>query len=429
MLSKLKSVASKLKDSRPSTPAGNYILALDIGTEYVKALIAKVEPNSCEIVGVGRAHQELSDMQAGAVADIAGVVENCRDAISEAESQAGVQVRTTVIGIAGELVKGQTLTIKFKRADPKKSLELEEMEAIIAKAQKRSEQSAQTQIDLELGTKDSEIKLVNSALVGISIDGYKVTNPIGFQGKEVSVQLYSAFAPLVHIGAIEKVAMQLNLDLLAVATEPFAVGRAMIGDDANTALSAVLVDVGGGTTDIAVLNEGGLAGTKMFGIGGRAYTKSIARDLNLDFHQAENLKLSYHNNRTSVAANSKIDTAINKTLDVWIEGVGLALDEFDTIDHLPHKILLCGGGASLPELVSKLNTTSWYSDLPFTRKPIIQLIKPEEVVGIVDSTGSLKDHTYITAMGLLRVGCDSSSSIPASASASMAQKINKLFRI
>src|SRR3979409_150618 len=67
-----------------------YLVALDIGTEFVKALIGRVnkEDSSLEIIGVGRAHQGLSDMQAGAISDIAGVVENCDKALNQAEEQA-----------------------------------------------------------------------------------------------------------------------------------------------------------------------------------------------------------------------------------------------------------------------------------------------------------------------------------------------------
>src|SRR5688572_32175641 len=71
-----------------------YVVGLDIGTEFVKALIGKIEGGSIEIVGVGRQHQDLSDMQAGAIADIAGVVANCDAALNQAEQQAGVSVRT-----------------------------------------------------------------------------------------------------------------------------------------------------------------------------------------------------------------------------------------------------------------------------------------------------------------------------------------------
>jgi len=204
-------------------------------------------------------------MQAGAIADIASVVDNCDKALAQAEEQAGVSARSAVIGIAGELVKGTTKAVKFTRKDPNKPMDLAEVEQIIKLVQQRAEFSAKESLALELGGKDVEVRLVNSALVSIDIDGYKVTNPIGFQGKEVLVQLYTAFAPLIHIGALERTAQELDLDLLAVAAEPFAVARSVIGDDPNATMSAILMDVGGGTTDIALIDEGGVQGTIMLG--------------------------------------------------------------------------------------------------------------------------------------------------------------------
>lgn len=203
----------------------------------------------------------------GAIADIAGVVRNCEAALSEAEEQAGVQGKRCVIGIAGELVKGVTNTIRYRRPQPDRPLDEAEMEFIIEKVQDRAASRAQKQIALETGNEDVEVKLVNSALVSIHIDGYKVSNPIGFQGKDIAVQIYTAFAPMVHIGALERVADELALELIAVAAEPFAVSRTLLGTDANSNFTAILADVGGGTTDIAVVNDGGVEGTKMFGIG------------------------------------------------------------------------------------------------------------------------------------------------------------------
>ncbi len=73
---------------------------------------------------------------------------------------------------------------------------------------------------------------------------------------------------MIHIGAIERTTKELDLDLVAVAAEPFAVARAVVGNDVDNQLSAILIDVGGGTTDIAIVDDGGVEGTKMFGIGG-----------------------------------------------------------------------------------------------------------------------------------------------------------------
>lgn len=407
-----------------------YLVGLDIGTEYVKALIARVDDsgNQLEIIGVGRSHQGLSDMQAGAIADISGVVQNCDSALAQAEDQAGVSVRTAVIGIAGELVKGTTITVRVVRKNADKPMDLPEMERIIKLVQERAEAKAKKQLAWELGGKSVEVRLVNSAMVGIEIDGYKVTSPIGFQGREVVVQLYTAFAPLIHIGALERTAQQLDLDLLAVAAEPFAVARSVIGDDTSASMNAVLMDVGGGTTDIAVITDGGVQGTKMFGIGGRAYTRAIERDLNVEFNQAEALKLSIGNGKIPQNREAAVRGALQKTLDVWVSGVELALGEFEKLDHLPHKMLLCGGGSSLDMLMDRLSDGGWYADLPFARKPSVQHIHPEDVVGIIDKTGKVTDHTFITAMGLLRVGLDTLQ-FSVSSNDSVKDKIDRMLRV
>lgn len=69
-------------------------------------------------------------------------------------------------------------------------------------------------------------------------------------------------------------------------------------------------------------------------------------------------------------------------------------------------MFLCGGGSSLDLLMDRLEKTEWYRSLPFTRKPSVHHIRPEQVAGITDHTGKVSDHTFITAMGLLRVGMD-----------------------
>ncbi|MBX4201634.1 ethanolamine ammonia-lyase reactivating factor EutA [Candidatus Saccharibacteria bacterium] len=437
MLDKAKSLSHSLKSKIPKTPTvsvrtkstgGEYMVALDIGTEFVKALVGRVIGAEVEIIGVGRAHQELSDMQAGAIADISAVVANCDKALASAEQQAGVSARTAILGIAGELVKGTTSTVRFTRKTPSKELSIDEMSRIIEMVQDRAEQKARHELAWELGGKDVEVRLVNSALVRIDIDGYKVTNPVGFQGRDIVVEMYTAFAPMIHIGALERTAAELDLELLAVAAEPFAVARSVVGDDPNASVSAILMDVGGGTTDIAVVNEGGVEGTKMFGIGGRAFTHAIEREMDVDFVKAESAKLSL---AAALPPKNKpeLEKALTKTLNVWINGVELGLSEFPKLDHLPHRVLLCGGGSSLQLLMDKLEGGEWHKALPFTKKPLIQYIKPEEVVGITDTTGDITDHTYITAMGLLRVGMDTLNSGIAEGDNKLRSKLNKVLRV
>jgi cell division protein FtsA len=421
-------IFNKFKNALPSKKDdNNYIVGLDIGTEFVKALVAKLDGETLEIVGVGRSRQELSDMHSGAIADISGVVQNCEEALSQAEDEAGVQAKKVVIGIAGELVKGVTNTIRYRRPQPDRPLDVAEMEFIIEKVQERAQVKAQRQIGLETGNEEVEVKLVNSALVSIHIDGYKVSNPIGFQGKDVAVQIYTAFAPMVHIGALERVADEMALELVAVAAEPFAVSRSLLGTDASSNFTAILADVGGGTTDIAVVNDGGVEGTKMFGIGGRSFTRTIASEMDLSYEEAEKLKVNIDHEQIKPKVRESAVKAIDKTLEVWLAGVELALSEFDSVDHLPNRILLCGGGSSLDSLVRALETGDWYKDLPFTKRPSVHHISPSEVVGITDATSKASGHTFITAMGLLRVGYDT---ITGNGDGdSIKEKLNRILRI
>ena len=389
------------------------ILALDIGTEFVKAILARpTKKGDLEILGTGKAKQIDGNMHAGAVADIPAVVSVCEEALVEVEKQAGERASLTVVGIAGELIKGNTTTVRYSRKNPNKPITDTEMNEIVRKVQQKSGEVAKKTVALETGNDNVEVRLINSAIVSLSIDGYKISNPIGFKGSDIAIQFYTAFAPLVHISAIEKVCAELNLDLLAVAVEPFAVCRACLGDDADSNLSSVVMDIGGGTTDIAIVDDGGVEGTKMFGIGGRSFTHQIAEGLGVDFNTAEEFKLNPSSPDLNENAREKMESAILGNLEVWISGVQLALEEFDLLEVLPNKILLCGGGAGLVPLQELLATADWYIDLPFSRRPVVHLVDSSDLPGVVNRSTAELDHSFVTAVGLLRVALDTLAGAP-----------------
>lgn len=404
----------------------NYLLALDIGTEYVKALIAKKSKTMLKVVGVGKAHEAPTNMYSGAIADIEGVVQTCEEALSKAEEMAGVRAQEVVIGIAGELIKGNTASIKYRRADASKPITDAEMEHIIKQVQQKAGERARREVALETNNKDVEVRLINSVLVSLRIDGYKVSNPIGFKGKEVVVQIYTAFAPLVHISAIERVCDELELDLVTVAVEPFAVCRACLGDDVESNFSGIVMDIGGGTTDIAIVDDGGVEGTKMFSLGGRSFTHQVAQRLGLSFEDAEKLKLLADSPKMKPEIHKKYEAAIERNLEVWQSGVELAIEEFDQLETLPGQILLCGGGAGLSEIPELLATGDWYQDLPFARRPIVSIIEPDMIEGIENVTDRELDHTFVTAMGLLRVGMDTLVGVPENGS--LKAKLSRLLK-
>lgn len=390
------------------------ILGLDIGTEFVKAVLA--EPNKkgdLEILAAAKARQKEGSMHAGAISDIQAVISTCEEVLVEVEDKAGERAGETVVGIAGELIKGNTTSVKYTRKNPNLPISESEMEAIIKKVQLKAGEVAKRTVALETGNDNVEVRLINSAIVSLTIDGYKISNPIGFKGSDVAILIYTAFAPMIHVAAIEKVCAELNLDLLAVAVEPFAVCRTCLGDNLDSDFSGVVMDIGGGTTDIAVVDDGGVECTKMFSIGGRSFTHQIAEALGVDFEKAEEYKLNYDSGKLDDRLKSKIETAISRNLSVWLTGVEVALEDYDS-GSLPRNVLLCGGGAGLSLLQEKLAMSDWYTRLPFSRRPVIHLIDVNELPNLLtkDDDSLELDYSFATALGLARVGVDTLAGVP-----------------
>jgi cell division protein FtsA len=385
--------------SRDGQPALAACTALDIGTEFAKALVFEIDESGKGTVrGVGRQRQGLSHMQSGTVADIAAVVDNCAVALQEAEEMAGFRPSQVVIGIAGELVKGFTTTHSQERRKPDQPITEAELQRLIDGVQREALREAERAIIWETGLPHVDVRLVHAAVVGAAIDGYALTNPVGFQGRHVKIGIFNAFAPLVHLGALQSVASQLDLELLEIVAEPYAVAR-VLGQDNVRQAGALFVDVGGGTTDVALVRQGGIEGTRMFALGGRAFTKSLADRLDLPFPRAEALKVDYARG-LPVERREEVAEIVADDVAVWAAGVELVMEELAAGDLLPGRIYLCGGGSRLPEVPRALAGEAFWKRLSFARPPEVTVMSPDQVETIADATELLVDQQDVTPMGL-----------------------------
>ena len=390
--------------SKPKAKSSHYALALDIGTDLAKALIFEIKNNKGYIIGVGKHKQKLSDMQSGAITDIQGVVRSAEKAIEEAQKMANVKPDQVILGIAGELVKGTTTNVHYQRKKPKIKIDLPELKNILQKVQWKAFNQVRKQLAWETGIDEIDVKLINAAIVDVRIDGYRVSNPIGFQGKDVCISIFNAYAPLVHLGALQSISTDLDMDLLSIAAEPYAVASCIEPENSRE-FSAIFIDIGGGTTDVAIVKNGVLEGTKMFGLGGRAFTKRLASKLKINFTEAEEIKIKYSKNQLKPEITKKVKKALDSDCRVWLSGIELALSEFSNVENLPTQILLCGGGSALIGIRTVLQE-NWYKKLPFSKKPKIKFIKPEEVINVKDKTGLLNNQQDVTPMALVNLALD-----------------------
>ena len=374
--------------------------ALDIGTAYAKAIIVEVRGEHAEVLGVGRHPQSYAHMSDGIVTDIPGVIANCNEALLKAEQSAGgIIAPSAVIGIAGELVKGSSTTVSKQRQQPTKQITAEELEQLITTAQQRLLKNAKERIAAETGYTNIDVRLTNAAVISVRIDGQVITNPIGFRGRHFALTLFSAFAPLTQLGALETVAQGLDLTLVTIVAEPYALARCL-STNASADSGAIFIDVGGGTTDIALVRQGCIEETRMFALGGRTFTRRIATSKGIPIKDAERIKISYSNGEMKGSTLDEIQAILAPECQTWMDSVELLIEELSKGELLPPAIYIVGGGSALPDLRQRLESFPWTERLPFSRQPIIRSVQPEMVGSIIDHEGLLVSVQDITPMAL-----------------------------
>lgn len=373
---------------------------LDIGTTYARAMIVEVLNESIIVLGVGYHPQSYGQMSDGSISDIVGVITNCNKALLSAEEAAGGLIApNTIIGIAGKLVKGSSITITKQRQHPTLPITPEELESIIFNALQKLFKSSQEEITAGAGHPNIDVRLTNASVLAVSVEEQFVSNPIGFRGQSLTLTLFSAFAPLTLLEALGTVAQGLDLTLVTIVAEPYALARCL-SHNTNANRGAIIIDIGAGQTDIALVRQGEIEETRTFAQAGRTFTRRLAGCKGLSLQEAEELKITYSSGSVKGHVKEEIQDIFASDVETWMESIELCLKEMARGESLPPAVYMVGGGSGLPDLTKKLERFPWTERLPFSHQPLIQTIQPAMVTGISDPNHLLQDVQDITLMAL-----------------------------
>ncbi len=394
----------KIESNKPKS-----YLSLDIGTEYVKTVLFLKSPeNEIEVIGYNRKRQKESSMYAAFIINLRDVIDTLDKSIGASISMAQElnyefeMPKEVIIGIAGELVQGVTVMVNSDRESPNSAINEKELDKLIAKVKKFTFPNTKEDIAEEIGIKSSLVEEVETYINSVYIDGVRVTNPLGFKGSEIVYRVFSTFAPKIYLDSINQVASELNLRLARIVVEPYAISLGVKDLRSNNS-SAIVIDIGGGTTDVALVKNGDIIGTKMFAIGGSVFTKRVAKELNVTYEEAEQKKIEYSNGKLDKSDASKLNAIFTQDVKVWLTGVELCLEEFEEVDEYPSTIYLCGGGALLPEIQEGLITHPWLQLFNFKKYPKVNFIFPTNLRDILDKTKNANMPEDVAPLALARM--------------------------
>ncbi len=379
-------------------PKGKYVLSLDLGTRMVKAMVSYVdyEENKVANLGIGRAEQTAGNIVGGRISDVKGVTTACRQAITEAVRAAKVSPEEVIMGFSGNTAKLCTHNFEFQRKEPGEKMDAGELKELV----KSVHQQSLDRIKGNLTYKEKQlgIKLVSSDIVNLSIDGYRVINPLSFRGKRVRITVSASYVLSSDYDIINSIAVALKLRLARIAYGPYAVLKAIGAGDALN-FSAVMIDVGGNITDVVVVKNGNIQNASMFILGGHLFTKRLAHEFNLSEKNAEDLKVNYAKGRLDEKDQRRIAEMLAEDLDLWYSGVEFILQDASKEALIPAKLLCYGGGSQLPGLASTLNRLP-NGNIPFSDKLQLGFIHSSHISGNTDKTGKLDNFQDITMLAL-----------------------------
>ena len=254
---------------------GNLVVGLDVGTSKVCAVAAELNDRGVVVLGIGEAFSK--GLRKGIVTNMDATADSIKKAVTEAEKSADIRIKSVLAGISGSHINGLNsygaIGLRGKEVKP-----VERERAI------DSAKAIYIPLDREV---------LHVLPTGFILDGQEgIIDPVGMTGVrlEAKVHIITALASSVQnlITCCEKA----GLDVADIVFSPIASAGATLSRD-EMECGAILVDIGGGTTDIVFLRDGALRYASVLGIGGAHVTNDIAVGLRINVNEAEKLKRSY----------------------------------------------------------------------------------------------------------------------------------------
>lgn len=249
------------------------LVGLDIGTTKTTAIVGEVTEAGIDIIGIGTS--PAKEMRKGVVVNIDSMAESIKMAVEEAEHMSGCRINSAYVGIAGSHIKGQNslgiVSIKGREVD----------EDDVQRAIEASRAIA-IPVDREI------IHILPQNYVVDGQDGIK--DPIGMSGVRLEAKVHIVTGATSAIQNIVKSVNRVGLDIDDIVLEQLAASEAVLSADEKD-LGAVLIDIGGSNTAIAIFSEGSIKHTAILPVGGNYLTSDIAIGLRTPFNEAEKIKI------------------------------------------------------------------------------------------------------------------------------------------
>lgn len=254
------------------------VVGLDIGTTKIVAMVGrKNEYGKIEILGYGKA--ESFGVKRGMVANIEETVQSIRDAVAEAEAKSGVDIKYVNVGIAGQHIK----SLHHRGIRTRSNID---------------EEISQTDIDMLIEDMYKLVLPPGEEIIHVFPQEYIIDNeqgiksPKGMLGVRLEANCHIVTGQITAAKNIDKCVQKAGLELTELVLEPIASAEAVLTQEEKEA-GVVLIDIGGGTTDIAIFQDGILRHTAVIPFGGDIITEDIKEGCTIIKNQAEALKVKF----------------------------------------------------------------------------------------------------------------------------------------